>query len=110
MTRDRNQLSALIKQWAQSHSANWQIDNPDLTDQGMQSASHALDWVLKQGYANLDLLSLLNILEKFLQNKKNQGATDGMFCKNCKQFISFAEPNQPDGSLICYTCRQNPYI
>lgn len=109
MTRDRNQLSALIKQWAQSHNQNWQIDNSDLTDQGMNSTSHALNWVIKQGYADLNLLSLLNFLENFLEEKKSHINMDGMFCKKCKQFINFAEPNQPDGSLICYACRSNPY-
>lgn len=110
MTRDRNQLAALIKQWAQAHTKDWQIDNPDLTDQGMKRSSQALDWVLKQGDTNLDLLSLLNDLEKFLEQKKKRSLADGMYCKICKQFYDFAEPNQSDGSLICYTCRENPYV
>lgn len=38
-----------------------------------------------------------------------QAKLDGMACKICKEFFPFAEGNQPDGTLICYSCRQNPY-
>lgn len=32
----------------------------------------------------------------------------GMSCSNCKEFIFYAEGNQPDGSLVCFSCRQDP--
>jgi len=31
---------------------------------------------------------------------------DGCFCKTCKEWYPYAEPNQTDGSLICYSCRK----
>ena len=34
---------------------------------------------------------------------------DGMACKLCKEFYPYAQGNQEDGTLICYSCRQNPY-
>jgi hypothetical protein len=34
---------------------------------------------------------------------------DGISCKICREFFRYAEANQEDGSLICYSCRQNPY-
>ena len=34
---------------------------------------------------------------------------DGMNCSNCNDFFNMAEPNQSDGTLICYICRFNPY-
>ena len=34
---------------------------------------------------------------------------DGLFCKKCDEFFPMAEPNQTDGSLVCYQCRSNPY-
>jgi hypothetical protein len=34
---------------------------------------------------------------------------DGMVCSKCKDFFQMASPNQPDGTLICYACRFNPY-
>jgi hypothetical protein len=30
---------------------------------------------------------------------------DGCTCKKCKELYPFAEPNQDDGTLICYKCR-----
>lgn len=30
---------------------------------------------------------------------------DGCDCKTCKNFFQFAEPNQADGSMICWSCR-----
>lgn len=29
----------------------------------------------------------------------------GMFCSKCNNYFEFAEPNQDDGSLICWSCR-----
>jgi hypothetical protein len=31
--------------------------------------------------------------------------SDGLSCKNCGNFYPFSEPNQEDGTLICYSCR-----
>ncbi len=36
--------------------------------------------------------------------KKN---TDGCVCKKCKELYPYAEPNQSDGTLICYGCRMS---
>lgn len=33
---------------------------------------------------------------------------DGCSCKTCKTFIQYAAPNQPDGTLLCFSCRGNP--
>ena len=30
---------------------------------------------------------------------------NGLFCKICKELYPYAESNQIDGSLICYSCR-----
>ena len=32
-------------------------------------------------------------------------ADDGMNCNKCRNFYQYAESNQPDGTLICYSCR-----
>ena len=37
---------------------------------------------------------------------KKKPEEDGCVCKKCKQFYQYAEPNQEDGTLICYSCRQ----
>lgn len=31
--------------------------------------------------------------------------SDGCTCKKCKQLYEYAEPNQDDGTLICWACR-----
>ena len=30
----------------------------------------------------------------------------GCNCKRCREFNEYAEPNQEDGSFICYACRR----
>jgi len=34
---------------------------------------------------------------------------DGMLCCKCGDFFLMAAPNQEDQTLICYSCRINPY-
>lgn len=34
-------------------------------------------------------------------------AKEGCNCKKCKEYFPYAEPNQEDGSLICYSCRNH---
>lgn len=36
---------------------------------------------------------------------ENKEISDGCFCKKCKEYYQYAEPNQDDGTLICYGCR-----
>jgi hypothetical protein len=31
--------------------------------------------------------------------------SDGCTCKKCETFYEFAEPNQDDGTLVCWACR-----
>jgi hypothetical protein len=35
------------------------------------------------------------------KKKKSEGCS----CKKCKEFYQYAEPNQEDGTLICWACR-----
>jgi len=32
---------------------------------------------------------------------------DGMICAKCKEYYPYAVPNQNDGSMVCYKCRNN---
>lgn len=34
---------------------------------------------------------------------------DGMSCAICHEFHPMAESNQEDGTMICWSCRNNPY-
>jgi translation elongation factor P/translation initiation factor 5A len=51
--------------------------------------------------------NIVHIQENMIANV--QTTLDGMACKVCKEFYPYAEGNQEDGTLICYSCRQNPY-
>jgi hypothetical protein len=110
MSRNRNLLAQLLKEWAQEHNPGYQIIDPDTTDQGIINTSSYLTWVVKDGDFNIDLLGLLSRLEQFIDTQQNRKSPDGMFCRSCQAFYNFAEPNQDDGTLLCYSCRQNPYI
>lgn len=41
--------------------------------------------------------------------KKLSFYEDGCKCVNCKEFYPMAVPNQPNNTLICYSCRDNPW-
>ena len=49
----------------------------------------------------------------FLNEDKIDGfqtdSDDGMNCSCCDEFNIYAGPNQPDGTMICWSCRQNPF-
>ena len=46
----------------------------------------------------LDLLKIREVI-----------ALDGSTCKKCKDYCRMAQPNQEDGSFICFSCRNNPW-
>jgi hypothetical protein len=33
----------------------------------------------------------------------------GLNCKKCNEHFPFAAPNQPDGTMVCWSCRKYPY-
>ena len=37
-------------------------------------------------------------------------AVSGCHCSKCNNHFPFAEPNQADGTLICWNCRNYPYF
>lgn len=43
-----------------------------------------------------------------IQSSKVDPKSDGCSCKTCRTFIQYAAPNQPDGTLLCFSCRGNP--
>lgn len=109
MSKERNVLAQLLKSWAQEHDPSLQIASVEHGDQGVSETSGFLTWVIKETDANLDLVSLLDRLEFYIINLKRKNYPDGMFCRKCRSFYKYAEPNQPDGTLLCYSCRSNPY-
>lgn len=109
MTRERQLLEQLVKAWAQDHTAEFTVADYEQTDKALDNTSGYLTWLVQNNHAHLDLSVLVDRIEVFLDNKRKRKFPDGMVCKKCQGFFEFAEPNQSDGSLLCYTCRTNPY-
>lgn len=108
-TRDRRLLEQLIKQWAQDHTSDFIVADYSTTDDGLEKTQGFFTWVVKEGHVSIDLFTLADSIEQFLETRRQRPHPDGLVCQKCKTFYNFAEPNQPDGSLICYSCRQDPY-
>lgn len=79
------------------------------------------NYILLKNSKKIDTFELksLNINSKFLGEQfayisfsfilNIKSFLDGLHCKKCKEFIDMAEPNQPDGTIICWSCKNNPY-
>ena len=105
---DKEAIANIIKDWAQSHDLNLKIAANESGAKGIEITSIFFNWLIKQTEVSIDLNSLLEAIHKHISS--NQKKTyDGMFCSNCGSWYQFAEPNQPDGALICYSCRFNPF-
>ena len=109
MNRDRIRLAQVLKAWAQEHDRNYQLIDPDPSDQGLSNTGGFLSWLIRESDSSLNLVDLLDRLESFVEDIRFRKHPDGMFCKRCQLFYEFAEANQEDGTLLCYSCRQNPY-
>lgn len=110
MSKERNVLSQILKSWAQDHDKAYQIASPEHGDQGVDNTATFFSWVIKQTDVNIDLMTLLDRLELYVLNVKNKKFPDGMFCRKCQIWYQYAEPNQADGTLLCYSCRSNPFV
>lgn len=109
MNRDRLRLAQVIKAWAQEHDYNYQIADPDPTEQALDNTAGYLSWVVRESEFNLNLKDLLDRLEVVVNNIRARKSPDGMYCKRCQSFYQFAESNQEDGTLLCWSCKNNPY-
>lgn len=109
MSKERHVLAQILKSWAQEHDHNFVISSTTPDDKGVEETGAFLSWLIKNTEANIDLVSLLDRLELYYLNLKSKKHPDGMFCRRCQSFYKYAEPNQSDGTLLCYSCRNNPY-
>lgn len=69
--------------------------NVDALNDLVESDKDALDEMVKE---------MDQALGEILKEKKK--SSDGETCTKCKEFFPFAEPNQPNDTLICYSCRK----
>lgn len=108
--KDRHVLSQLVKSWAQDHNHSFTIASPDSGDEGVNATSGFFTWLIQEKHATIDLLDLVERLELYLDHVRSKKYVDGMFCRNCRSYFPYAEPNQKDGTMLCYSCRNNPYV
>lgn len=106
MTKERNLAINLIYSWAQSHTDKWVITRESQSDDAINQVASDISYVFQTDKVMVDLLSLVDRLELLLKNKMTRKAT-GCQCIKCKQWYDWALPNQDDGTLICYTCRNS---
>lgn len=59
--------------------------------------SQPITWIFSTGFAPIQ--------QTPPEPAKPAVKSDGCHCKKCKEFYPYAEPNQEDGTLICYSCR-----
>ena len=109
MSKERHVLAQIIKGWAQEHTSGYIVADPEHGDEGVTNTGAFFSWLIKETECNIDLLTLLDRIELYVLNIKNKKFPDGMFCRKCQCFYKYAEPNMPDGTLLCYSCRSSPY-
>lgn len=107
MTRDRDAIIKLLKSWAGDHSDEYAIIDPTTGEVGVIATGQYLSDLIRTTDIDLDLLDLLDRLDIYLELRKKPKNPDGLHCVKCGDFYMFAESNQPDGALICYSCRQH---
>ena len=75
---------------------SWQIERKNL-----------IEFSIKKKYLYQNAVAIKQF-KIFAYNKKDTNQ-DGMNCSKCNNFYHMACSNQPDGTLICWSCRANPY-
>lgn len=73
------------------------IDPDDVFWTNDDDAQQEFDW---GNYTHPD-----DVIDSKPIKKGKDRDVDGCFCKLCKEFYQFAESNQSDGTLICWSCK-----
>lgn len=56
-------------------------------------------------YEKTSNVKFVNVVETDFVGSFVYDANVGVRCKKCKDYNNYAEPNQDDGSYLCYSCR-----
>jgi transcription initiation factor IIE alpha subunit len=107
VSKKRHLIEQLIKEWAQDHTTGFTV--ADYNEDGLENTQGYLSWVIQERHANINLNWLADRIEDFIFNHAVTAHPNGLACTKCHNYYEFSEPNQLDGSLICYSCRCNPY-
>jgi formylmethanofuran dehydrogenase subunit E len=108
-TRERQILEQSIKAWVQEHTSDFTVADYDITETALNKTAGHFTWLIRQNEVNVNLSRLVDYMDAYMKHIKS-AKIDGMSCNKCHQFIQFAEPNQEDGTMVCYGCRANPYF
>jgi len=69
--------------------------------------------VVMQSYDNYDrylwVMPANFLIEEVQPSTLRSPSANGLFCSKCSDYFPYAESNQSDGKLICYSCRQYPF-
>lgn len=107
ISKERSLIINLIYSWVQDHTMDWILTSASQSDESIDTSSSNFTHVIRSAGVDLDLLTLVDRLELLLRNRLVNAKGDGCFCTKCNNFYPMAQPNQSDGTLICYSCR-NP--
>lgn len=66
------------------------------------SGGNFITWTITTGSSGGWTVTIPSDIKPESKKKSNK---DGCDCKKCKEFYPYAEPNQDDGTLLCYRCR-----
>lgn len=106
----RDIIARIIKHWASSHHSGYQISAGTEDDDSISMTGAHLTWVLqKHSDVGINLLYLLDCIDLYVSNTDISRKNGGCICLKCKSFVYMTEPNQTNGTFICYSCRQNPF-
>lgn len=106
----RKVIAQIIKKWAAAHHPGYIIAVGEEDNDSVSLTGAYFTWVLQNcPDTAIDLVSLLDSIDNFINSTEISRQCGGSACLKCKTFVTMAEPNQPNGTFICYSCRQNPF-
>lgn len=60
-------------------------------------------------HRTLEVFDKIEPIKFTVSLSKTISQIDGLNCKKCNEYYQYSTSNQPDGTLICYSCRQRRY-
>lgn len=82
------------------------FDLNDMHQPVEESSCHYIGDGLKATHEDEDFIWNEQLDFDFVKELAKPVNKDGCICKKCGEMYPYAEPNQPDGTMICYSCRK----
>lgn len=84
--------------WKQTELAS-KIDHTSIALDGYDKYDYYL-WVHENNYLIEEVAAI---------TLRAPPPSNGLFCSECRNHFPYAQSNQPNGELICYSCRKYPF-